>query len=418
MYYNNPYANPYAAANLQYGVNMPSPSSASSDSSAALGAASGLASLIPYAGPFVSAALNFAGTWYQNYKQEQFYNDYMSPQARMSQMVAAGINPNAAAQGISGSSAPSISAAPMSNAGTGVGEQLGNSVNTALTAGLIKSETEKNESEKNLTDSLNVEKSTTNKYLDRMQQATLDKLVQEGRISKSFANMAAVDEAYKPAVAEQSFNMLCSQAEQMRVGVDKLNAEIMHEYAMVYQAMANGSLAEAQIHKVFSDIGLNNAMISKISHEITNIDAQTAATYQGINESLARTQLMDIQRQYEQKYLDVFKKTGYDMKQGVNSNFFNLCAQGDVNAAKNLLTNLENYLQAEGNGRSYGRDYKFDKVFQSLDMYTRMVGSLGGASILSRGRVSGSASSGSDKVPWYLNDNYHPNGNSYSHISD
>lgn len=31
---------------------------------------------------------------------------YMSPQARMAQMKAAGINPAAAAQGVSGSSAP------------------------------------------------------------------------------------------------------------------------------------------------------------------------------------------------------------------------------------------------------------------------------------------------------------------------
>jgi len=34
------------------------------------------------------------------------YNMYMSPQARMAQMKAAGINPAAAAQGVSGSSAP------------------------------------------------------------------------------------------------------------------------------------------------------------------------------------------------------------------------------------------------------------------------------------------------------------------------
>lgn len=373
MYYNNPYANAYAAQNLQYGVNMPA---ASSSGTNAFGAASTIASFIPYVGPLVSAGLNFAGQWYQNYKQEQFYNEYMSPAARMAQMRAAGINPNAAAEGISGASAPQMTAAAPSSAGIGVGEQLGNSVNTALTAGLIRSEIAKNDSEKNFTDSLNVEKQTTNKYLDAMQSATLNKLVEDGKISRSFANMAAVDEAYKPAVAEQSFNMLCSQAEQMRIGIDKLNAEIEHEYAMVYQAMASGALSEAQIHKVFSDIGLNNAMIGKISHEVAEIDARTASTYQGINESLARTQLMDIQKQYEQKYLDVFKSTGYDMKRGVNDNFFGLCAQGNVEGAKNCLTNLENYMQAEGNGRSYGRDYKFDKVFQSLDIYSKLVGGM------------------------------------------
>ena len=116
---------------------------------------------------------------------------------------------------------------------------------------------------------------------------------------------------------------------------------------------------------------------------------------------------MDIQKQYEQKYLDVFKSTGYDMKRGINDNFFGLCAQGNVEGAKNCLSNLENYLQAEGNGRSYGRDYKFDKVFQSIGMYTQMVGSLGGASIIANGKSAASRAATDTKIPWYLNDMEH-----------
>lgn len=66
----------------------------------------GLASFIPYIGPMLGAGMNLMATGMQNRQQERFYGEYMSPEARMAQMRAAGINPNAAAQGISGSAAP------------------------------------------------------------------------------------------------------------------------------------------------------------------------------------------------------------------------------------------------------------------------------------------------------------------------
>jgi hypothetical protein len=186
--------------------------------------------------------------------------------------------------------------------------------------------------------------------------------------------MAVVDEAYKPAMAEQSYNMLLNQVEQVRVGVEKLNAEIMHEYAATYQSMMAASLSEAQIHKVFSDIGVNSAMITKISHEVGEIDARTAATYQGINESKARTDLMNIQKGFEQKYLEIFKATGYDVHQGINSNFFSMMADGRVENAKTLLGNLQTYLQYEGDGRSYGKDFHWQNVWNALGVYATLLG--------------------------------------------
>lgn len=102
---------------------------------------SGLASLIPGVGPLIGAGMNMLGTFMQNQQQEQFFNQYMSPAARMAQMKAAGINPAAAAQGISGAPAPQMNAAAPTGAFTGLGEQLGNSVNTALTASNIAAQT-------------------------------------------------------------------------------------------------------------------------------------------------------------------------------------------------------------------------------------------------------------------------------------
>lgn len=118
---------------FQYGTSMPS-------------SGFDLSSLIaPVGGSILGAGLNFLGSAYQNYKQAQFYDKYMSPQARMEQMRAAGINPNAAAQGISGSSAPQVTASQPNGAFTGIGEQLGNSVNTALSAANIVADTKQKE---------------------------------------------------------------------------------------------------------------------------------------------------------------------------------------------------------------------------------------------------------------------------------
>ena len=175
----------------QYGVNMQSPSA-----SVASGLG-GLASAMPFIGPILGAGLNIYAQQQQNAKQEAFFEQYMSPQARMAQMRAAGINPNAAAQGISGASAPQMNAAAPTGAFSSLGEQLGNSVNNALSAKAISAGIDKTNAETDLTNSLNVEKQTTNKYLDAMQNATLRNLVNQGNITEHQANIIAVDDTIK-----------------------------------------------------------------------------------------------------------------------------------------------------------------------------------------------------------------------------
>ena len=122
----------------QYGVGMPSAGSAVSG----LGS---LASMMPAIGALVGGGMNMLNTAMQNRQQEKFYEEYMSPQARMRDMMAAGINPNAAAQGISGSSAPQMNAAAPTSAFSSLGEQLGQSVNTALSAQNIAADTKQKE---------------------------------------------------------------------------------------------------------------------------------------------------------------------------------------------------------------------------------------------------------------------------------
>lgn len=120
-----------------------------------------LASII---GTTIATAGSFAGGMYQNYKQEQFYNNYMSPQARMRDMTQAGINPSAAAQGISGSSAAQMSASGPSGALSGLGDMV--SAIPQLTAEIenIKSMTSKNQAEEEFYKSQTTGQNIENKF--------------------------------------------------------------------------------------------------------------------------------------------------------------------------------------------------------------------------------------------------------------
>lgn len=95
-------------------------------------------------GSTVGFGLNLLGTGIQNSVNEAIYNSHYSPAARMREMRAAGINPNAAANGISESSASEYGAASMSE-GNGVASNitdlLGGSVNSEVNARNINANT-------------------------------------------------------------------------------------------------------------------------------------------------------------------------------------------------------------------------------------------------------------------------------------
>lgn len=88
---------------------------------------SGLGSLASLAGPvggIIGAGMNLIGASLENKRQEEFYNKYLTPQAQMQNMIKAGINPNAAAQGIAGNSPQNINAAPTANLGQAAAEAV------------------------------------------------------------------------------------------------------------------------------------------------------------------------------------------------------------------------------------------------------------------------------------------------------
>lgn len=339
----------------------------------------------PILGAGAGAAGNILSQVFQNRVQERFYNQYQSPEARMAQMKAAGINPNAAAQGISGAGAPAMSAAAPTNAFSSLGELVGNSANSMLSARVLRSEAEKNTAEANLTKSIDFEQNVKNRYADAQQKATLDKLVSDGRVSRSFANMAAVDEAYKPANAFANSQQLMMNLKRTAGEINELSARVLSEYAQVYKAMADAALDQAQIRKVFSDIGLNDAMIERIAHENAEIDSRTAFNYQGINESKARQAALEIQNRFQQDYYDIWQNTGFNWNSDIEKSIVGAYSNLDIKAGDRMMHSLGAYIEGTGYSRSMSADYTIDKVLGLVGDAVHTIGTLGGAAIIAGG---------------------------------
>lgn len=145
-------------------------------------------------------------------KQEEWYNKYQSPVAQMQQMVAAGINPNAAAAGIAGNGAGQSMnpATPSQTAGVSeaVGNLLGNSYNSAVNAANIRQSTE------------------------QIMAATKDlNATAEGKMLDN--DMKRVELGFKPKMMQAELDESVERANQIRQQiveskkeVDKMDAEI------------------------------------------------------------------------------------------------------------------------------------------------------------------------------------------------
>lgn len=397
----NPYSN-------QYGVNMPS----------GLSAMAGLANMVPVIGPVLGAGMNFLAQHLQNKKQEQFYEEYMSPQARMAQMKAAGINPNAAAQGISGASAPQMNAASPTSAFTGIGEQLGNSVNTALSAGVLRSEANKNNAEAELTKSLDVKQGMENERFKEMQSLVIDKMKQDNRISTSTANMLEQDEFYHGAEAAEHFKQTLLATDQMAQQLKNMEQEFLNKCAEYQLTMVTIGKTQAEISEVWSRVGLNHAQIEKIGHEIENIDANTALTYENINGKQIENEILGLKRDYEKYTMDVLNETGFDMKSSTNQNYLRLTALGKTEEAEQLMNNVYDYSKGQ-----YGA--KSDQTRRWISTATGALATVAGAVMLF---VPGLQGAGVVTAGYGINklsnsnakqSHYNPvDYNDYSHIGD
>ena len=166
--------------------------------------------------------------------------------ARMSQMRAAGINTNAAAQGISGSSAPNMQAAAPTNAFNGVGEQLGNSVNTALTASAIEAGIKN-------TEAMTKGQEISNRFENQTFDDRAAYLKNQGLISGEEYKQAAELSRQYPELLDQTI-------EQMRSNIRKNDKQVEVFDQQITNLKKEIDKIEEEIRKMKSDETLNYAM--------------------------------------------------------------------------------------------------------------------------------------------------------------
>lgn len=194
-----------------------------------------LAALFAAGGTLVSSGVNSIANTNLNKKnrewQEQMYTKYYSPNAQMSQMLSAGINPNLAAQGISGS--PGISMPQASNSNNPVNVDFAGAVDTYTKLKLAEAQ-EKNikaDTENTETDTEN--KRIQNKYLDDYWKNNVDRLKAEITklgIDASVGEQILANLKQKFEQNEELFPLqkdkLIEEANEIRKRIDKMDQDI------------------------------------------------------------------------------------------------------------------------------------------------------------------------------------------------
>ncbi len=175
----------------------------------------------------LGAGVNLASSWY-NRKNDmellQYQNKWNSPVEQMKRGMAAGINPNALAQGIAGSPGyGNMAAADASTVSSAIpndlGTQIGNSVNNSLQASLTKAEI------------ANVNADTKSKQIENdYDTATFDSRVEQcvnqGVITQSQAKQAKLFAEKYPELLDISVEQAKAQLDKVRKDIDKVEQDI------------------------------------------------------------------------------------------------------------------------------------------------------------------------------------------------
>lgn len=356
------------ANNMNSFNSVPGSGVASSGASILGSLASGASGLL---GSVASGLFNMWNQSKQRDWEEEMWNkenEYNLPENQVQRFLDAGINPAAAVNSVLGQNG-SVSATAPDNPGSGnvmgdLGPLFANSANSYMERLLMQSDIDKNtsdaaksQSEKNLIDSQNVEQQAKNKYAEESYKSALNKLVADGRISESNARILESSEYYKKEGArveyEQQLQTLGNSKQQFK----NLEQQMYHEMASTYLAMQQAGLAQAEINKVYSDIGLNNAQIEQISHNISNIDAEAASTWKDVDRKAIENGLLEIQQKYAKAAEDAFDQSGININDPLWSNVVRLCSTGkeeDFETAKKLLENNWTILEYSDVGAHYG----------------------------------------------------------------
>lgn len=234
---------------------------------------------------------------YQNYKQEQFYNQYQSPEARMRQMRAAGINPNAAAEGIAGAS-PS----PMQATGFGSFDAAGQAIGDMYLAKVQKDNIEANT--KNINQDTE-NKKTENDFMTASFSDRLDYLRNLGLISGEQYKQAQELTARYPELLDQNI-------EQIKSNIAKNDKEIEVYDQQISNLKKEIDKMDEEIRKMKADETLDYALAGEAGARKALEEAEKALTEK-------KTELAELEKKkielgsdsnVEMKYRDIEKKQG------------------------------------------------------------------------------------------------------------
>ena len=332
-------------------------------------------------GTLIGAGLNFVGGQLnadlQQKRQKELYEKFMSPQARMRDMVAAGINPAAAAQGISGAGNASMPSAPAATPSSpSLADTLGQSNNTYLSADMVKAQADLFRFSSELSKSQNTEQVIKNQFIERRQLQELHSLTIHNIIDDNVASMIAVDEFYKGAEAQAHWQQTCMALQETSQRINNLTQEYFNMLAQEVLIYEQAGFTRNQSEHELIKMGLTKAQISEVYHKIDNIDANTMLTMQNISESQSRERMNKAQAWYQEEVNAVWKNSGYNMNSDFNGNFYGNVMRGDIKAAERMLSGMTAYIYGVGDARFHSKDYMMDGALQILGTASRLAGSV------------------------------------------
>lgn len=234
---------------------------------------SGLAGLATLAG----AGANFLSS-YVNRQNDlallKYQNEYNSPKNMMKRLTEAGVNPNAALQAIAGNPgygnmAPSDASSVSSLMPNDLGSQIGQSVNNALTADLIKSNIRKNEEDTRGQKIQNDYEETT--FETRVQQAE-----DEGIITHTQAQNAREFAEKYPELLDISVEQAHATLEKTREEKRKIEKDIEVSDKRIEEMEANIKKLEQDVKTAKSQEALNyaNAALARANKELADKKAE------------------------------------------------------------------------------------------------------------------------------------------------
>lgn len=289
-----------------------------------LGQVAGLAGPV---GSLISGGLNLIGMNMQNRQQEKFYEEYQSPEARMKQMVEAGINPNTAAAGIAGSATPSMQAAGYPDM-TSIGDALGNSVNNALSAEIMRADVEQRDAQTEniktdtkLKESQNVGQVIENQNRQDVIDKTLRQMDDKHVIDSHTAHMLANDSALSDILFTGKITQFWMNIAMM--GQDLLNAQAEHENIL------------AEINRKYAEAGLDLQLASESGARERNVDKDT--------------EIKEENRRYMAFRRNMITKYHFDPESSTEQNIAFSMVIGDYETAAAWSNGLGR-LQADANG--------------------------------------------------------------------